>query len=461
MARANPTSAHLETSTIPSVVYPFTMACWVRPITATGSTFLGIGSTTSSSQYVILSRSSGNATFEAPLGTAATGASIAVINQWYHICGRANSSSNWEIFTDGVIGSSGVPAYTPSGLNRLTLTGVYLTTFGSQANADIAEAAFWAGVALTNVEILELSKKGTPASSIRPQNLTHYWPLYGGHEPELDVIGGNHLTMVNGTPPNVSHPWEYYTPNNNPIPYDDHGPNDAFGPNPFVTDLVPVTLAEGSINPLTIAVSQGLATSIVNQVGIVRLSSSITGISLAKQVGPTHVATTAPNIILTKQINLSRSASQASSALLTKRAGISKSVLVNNTISLLKQAGKPISVASVATPQLSKRANLSRGATSTVLTTATKQANKSFSISVVTSATILAQRIVLKTISALLTTVASLTKRPQIVRSASIGGQFLLLNRLKSIAVRVWFQTSHDQYLRIRRSLVLRIVLRM
>jgi hypothetical protein len=77
---------------------------------------------------------------------------------------------------------------------------------GEHFSGDIAEAAIWAA-ALTAEEFAALAA-GTSPLSIRPDALVNYYPIIGRHSPEIDLVGGNNLT-VNGAAAR-DHPRMFY-----------------------------------------------------------------------------------------------------------------------------------------------------------------------------------------------------------------------------------------------------------
>lgn len=94
------------------------------------------------------------------------------------------------------IGSSGMDMVRV-GVLRFGGTDFYLW------NGKLAEPAVW-DAALTADEVNSL-ERGISPLLVRPQSLVSYWPLYGRHSPEIDLVGGVGLT-VSGTAPAAEHP---------------------------------------------------------------------------------------------------------------------------------------------------------------------------------------------------------------------------------------------------------------
>jgi hypothetical protein len=83
-----------------------------------------------------------------------------------------------------------------------------LTWFSSGYLGDLAEVAVWDNCTLTLAELTALAD-GTAPSLIRPASLAHYWPLWGRHSPELNLVGGTGLTL-SGPPVFTEHPRVVY-----------------------------------------------------------------------------------------------------------------------------------------------------------------------------------------------------------------------------------------------------------
>lgn len=77
---------------------------------------------------------------------------------------------------------------------------------GLYFSGDIAEAAIWSA-ALTAEEFAVLAAGASPLL-VRPGALVNYWPIVGRHGPEIDLVGGNDLT-VNGAVAS-DHPRMFY-----------------------------------------------------------------------------------------------------------------------------------------------------------------------------------------------------------------------------------------------------------
>ena len=86
-----------------------------------------------------------------------------------------------------------------------TLNTAYMggATNNNSMDGYMAEAAVW-NVALTSAEVSVLSKGYSPLL-VRPQSIVSYWPLIGRTSPEIDLVGGYGMTLVNA-PTTAAHP---------------------------------------------------------------------------------------------------------------------------------------------------------------------------------------------------------------------------------------------------------------
>jgi hypothetical protein len=98
-------------------------------------------------------------------------------NTWTSICGRATTTTDYDIFRDGVkTDNSGGTAGTPTNVTQFVI-GAYvsLSVYQQYLNNDVSSVAAWSA-ALTDDEIASLSKGFSPRR-VRPQNLVIYAPL--------------------------------------------------------------------------------------------------------------------------------------------------------------------------------------------------------------------------------------------------------------------------------------------
>lgn len=130
--------------------------------------------------------------FTAGSATSTSGVSV---NTWHHVCGVNSASNSHKIFLDG--GSSATSTFNHTGIancDELEFADHDQFT-GNNLDGMLAHAAIWSA-ALSDAEVLGLSRRASPLL-VRPGSLASYWPIWGRHDPEIDLIGGNHLTKVN------------------------------------------------------------------------------------------------------------------------------------------------------------------------------------------------------------------------------------------------------------------------
>ena len=200
-------SQYLGTETEPVTGVPVTVSLWFNADT-NGSewTLLLIENNVTSQYFYLGAQASGagsNIVFLTADGSGSafaetsTGYSTGV---WNHACGVSGAANSRAAYLNGGGKGTNTTSRTPSGLTRMRVGG-----FGSSPDMDgkIAEVAVW-NVALTDDEVLMLSLGFSPLL-IRPGNLISYWPIIGRTSPEIDIVGGNALT-VNGSAPVSAHP---------------------------------------------------------------------------------------------------------------------------------------------------------------------------------------------------------------------------------------------------------------
>lgn len=136
--------------------------------------------------------------------TSAAAPSAMSAGSWHNIVGLWTSTSSRTCYIDGSGGTADTTAIT--GMATLNVTGfgrLSDSTPSSYINGMMAECGMW-NVALTAAEIASLAEGVSPLF-IRPASLVGYWPLIGNDSPEIDLVGGNDMTL-GGTPTAVAHP---------------------------------------------------------------------------------------------------------------------------------------------------------------------------------------------------------------------------------------------------------------
>ena len=137
-------------------------------------------------------------------GGGSTGVSSVGIstNTWQHACGTWTGTLA-NVYLDG--GNKG----TSVNLGPKTISGVNATSIGNNDSGslyftgNIAEVGIW-NVVLTDAEAAILGKGYSPLL-VRPASLIAYWPLIGRTSPEIDIVGGYGMALVNA-PTVANHP---------------------------------------------------------------------------------------------------------------------------------------------------------------------------------------------------------------------------------------------------------------
>lgn len=227
MARTFVPTAHLEIPGAPDTSYPFTMTAWVKADTTySGSTFFGIGASSSASNYIALAHNSSHQGFFEINFNGATvdgwaaggsGGTNTVTNAlgWLMLTGIATSTSSRQMYVGNTAGTvdtaaQASSAFTAGSTLMYTIGGVYISTF-SGVRADIAHCTFWQGVALTSGEIASLVAGQNPLNHVRASSIANYYPVTGTDSPELDYKSGRSMPLISapaaaGSNPTVDPP---------------------------------------------------------------------------------------------------------------------------------------------------------------------------------------------------------------------------------------------------------------
>ncbi len=115
-------------------------------------------------------------------------------NVWNHACLVGAADNDWSIYLNGGSKGTSNTSVIPAGLDN-TAIGIRATASpAAPLNGEIAEVAIW-NVALTDAEVAILAAGFSPLL-VNPQGLVAYWPLIGRTSPEIDLVGGNNLTVT-------------------------------------------------------------------------------------------------------------------------------------------------------------------------------------------------------------------------------------------------------------------------
>ena len=143
----------------------------------------------------------------ATVGYAKTTAGPAA-NTWTHGCGVFAAASTAAYINGGNKGNAGTNTATAPNSTNLGAR-FYGGAWSGFFPGRLAEAAIW-DVALTDAEVVILAKGMSPLL-MRPQSLVAYWPLIGRTSPEIELINGYGMSLVNA-PTVGDHPPVLYPP---------------------------------------------------------------------------------------------------------------------------------------------------------------------------------------------------------------------------------------------------------
>lgn len=221
MAReGNGSNRYLEINVAPVTAAPFTMGCWFRVANVTSHyELMWLGNKNDTDEEWRL-QARGNETGDPvqfrledsgsfPFAETTAGFTV---DTWHHACAVEAGVTDHRVFLDGANkGTETATTVSPDGVNRISIGREGDSTPGKYINGRIAEA-FLYDVALTDQEVSVLASGVCPIR-VRPANLKGYWPLWGTHDPEIDLSGqGNSLTVFNSMPRADHAPVTLYTP---------------------------------------------------------------------------------------------------------------------------------------------------------------------------------------------------------------------------------------------------------
>lgn len=206
----------IKSSGVYALAYTYTIACWVRPSSTTQSgTMVAFGDGTGLVDRATLQMNgtavSPNTVFamvtDGSLGGAnVNGTTVYNTSSWYHVLGVWRSSTDRELFVNGVSdGTSITNVGTPGSLSRLYVGARLNSTVGQYVSGDVAEVAVW-GIEVLADDIRGLASGVSPLQ-VRRGYLKHYIPLIGGTaSTELDMMVSGGITMTNSPANSTSHP---------------------------------------------------------------------------------------------------------------------------------------------------------------------------------------------------------------------------------------------------------------
>jgi hypothetical protein len=206
MARTfNGTNDSIEAASAPVTAVPLTIACWFYPTSSAGVAVVALGVSGGSDRFQMScvpgSTPVGAASVQSGVASQSSFSGTASLNQWHHAAAVFASSTSRTAYFNGSAATANTTASTPTGINRLNISGRYLTTLGAFFQGAIAEVGVW-NAALNADEITSLSK-GFPCRLVRPSALVFYSRLI---QNVMDIRNGVTLSEL-GTGTTVSdHP---------------------------------------------------------------------------------------------------------------------------------------------------------------------------------------------------------------------------------------------------------------
>lgn len=191
-----------------SPLYPFTLACWVKPGSTTQSgTMLAYGISGGSGTHRMTLQMNGTAASPNTVFCAVTqatsaantnGSTVYTTSNWYHVACVWRNVADREIYVNGASdGTSTTNVGTFNTFDRLYVGARMNLTLGQYVSGDVADAAVWnAALSLADLASLAL---GISPLLIKRGYLKHYFPLWGSGSTEVDLVAAGGLTM-SGSP---------------------------------------------------------------------------------------------------------------------------------------------------------------------------------------------------------------------------------------------------------------------
>lgn len=197
-----------DTSSAIVSAVPFSLGCWFINDLDVDHVLIGVGdATTNANNYHVLQYIASGDTLNASTRETtlvhAVSTGMVTASVWTHGLGVWASTTSRQVYLDGVAGTENTTSKTTT-FDQFAI-GAGRRTAGNFSYHDgaVAEAAAWS-VALSQADAAQLAVGVSPLL-VRPDKLLAYWPLYGRYDPEIDLIGGNNLALVN-TPGIRDHP---------------------------------------------------------------------------------------------------------------------------------------------------------------------------------------------------------------------------------------------------------------
>jgi hypothetical protein len=205
MARTfNGTSQSIE-CVAPVTAVPLTIACWFYPTSSAAAVVCSIGQSGATDRFQLGSNPGGSAlnatTVQSGVAQTAALSSSIPLNTWHHGAAVFSAINSRQSFLNGTGSTVNTGSSTPSGINRLNISGAYAPSLVAIFTGQLAELCVW-NAALTAEEISDLAQGFNPRL-IRPQNRV-YWNRLIRHSQDLQR--GASLTDIGGATTVSDHP---------------------------------------------------------------------------------------------------------------------------------------------------------------------------------------------------------------------------------------------------------------
>ena len=198
--------------TPPITAPPFTLSIWFY---CTGDSYgvFGIGKEGDDHFHSLNVNSTGRNGYamtqrDADWDNIATTSTSFDLNEWNHLSGSWVATNSRIVYLNAGGKGTNANACTNPTIDSIRI-GQRPDEYSYSFTGRLAEAAMW-NVVLTDTEHYILSRGCSPLM-VRPQSLVAYWPLIGRTSPEIDIVGGYDMTLVNA-PTVGDHPPVLYPP---------------------------------------------------------------------------------------------------------------------------------------------------------------------------------------------------------------------------------------------------------
>jgi hypothetical protein len=205
MARTfNGTSQSIECAA-PVTAVPLTIACWFYPTSSAAAVICSIGQSGATDRFQLSFPAGGLAlnatTVQSGVAQTAVLSSSIPLNTWHHGAAVFSAINSRQAFLNGTSSTVNTGSSTPSGINRLNVSGAYAPSLVAFFAGGLAEVAVW-NAALTAEEIAALAKGFNPRL-IRLQNCVYLNRLIRESQ---DIERAATLTDVGGATAVSTHP---------------------------------------------------------------------------------------------------------------------------------------------------------------------------------------------------------------------------------------------------------------